>query len=217
MYVNTHVGDASREAEYHNWYRDVHFPDVTEPGIFVNASMFHNASTPPQDGEGKFLAFYETFWSDIEAASLEFAKTVEKLRVEKRIHAGTLSASFGIYRQHAIVFGTERRKRSQSVLAVMIDCLDPAKLAALREWYAEKHIPDIIDVGLYHTGSLNEIVSAAPFAEVMKGQARFLALYESDIGDPHFLAGELVERFGAGGPPEYVEIRGASNFYRADG
>ena len=48
MYVNTHIDDARHEAEYHNWYRDVHFPDVTQPGIFVNAAMFHNASTPPR-------------------------------------------------------------------------------------------------------------------------------------------------------------------------
>jgi hypothetical protein len=75
----------------------------------------------------------------------------------------------------------------------------------------------IIDLGLYHSGSFNELVSTPPFAEVMKGQARFLALYESDIGDPCFLAAQLFKRFGSEGPPEFVEIRGASNFYRADG
>ena len=57
LYVNTHVADPTIEIEYDRWYHDVHFPDVTEPGIFVEAMMFHNASVPPAENEGKFLAF----------------------------------------------------------------------------------------------------------------------------------------------------------------
>ncbi|MCH8283503.1 MAG: hypothetical protein IIC20_02885, partial [Chloroflexi bacterium] len=62
MYTNTNVDDPAKETEYNQWYHDVHFPDVTEPGIFVNATMFHNVFSPPRPGEGKFLAFYECYW-----------------------------------------------------------------------------------------------------------------------------------------------------------
>ena len=90
MYVNTHVDDPNKEIEYDAWYRNVHFPDVTEPGMFVNATMFHNANVPPATGEGKFLAFYETYWEDVGAATDAFRGWVDVLGRESRIHAGTL-------------------------------------------------------------------------------------------------------------------------------
>ncbi len=213
LYVNTHVEDPTMEIEYDRWYHDVHFSDVTEPGIFVDATMFHNAKVPPGDGEGRFLAFYETSWKDVEAATAAFEEHVDVLVRENRIHAGTVGKSFGIYEQLKIVFSTERRKRSQSVLAVHVDCADDSKLGELREWYTAKHVNEVVELGLYHTGSFNERVRSGAFAEATGDQRRFLALYESDIGDPRHLAGRLAEAF----PdvlPDYVRVRFASNFYR---
>ena len=103
LYVNTHVADPTMEIEYDRWYHDVHFPDVTEPGIFVEATMFHNASVPPAENEGKFLAFYETYWKDVEAATTAFKEHVDVLMDEDRIHAGTVAKSFGIYGDGPIV------------------------------------------------------------------------------------------------------------------
>jgi hypothetical protein len=214
LYVNTHVDDPAKEIEYDRWYHDVHFPDVTEPGIFVDATMFHNVNVPPAEGEGKFLAFYETYWKDVEAATSAFKDHVDVLVRENRIHAGTVGRSFGIYEQLRIVFSTDRRKRSQSVLAVHIDCTDDSKADELREWYTAKHVPEVVALGIYHTGSFNELVRTDAFAEPTANQPRFLALYESDIGDPSFLASQLVKAF----PdvlPDYVQYRYASNFYRA--
>ena len=216
MYVNTHVDDDTKASEYDAWYHDVHFPDVTEPGIFVNATMFHNANAPLPDGEGRFLAFSETFQDDVEAAGITFARTVATLEQERRIHAGTLGRAFGIYRQCCLVLGTERRRRSQSLLAVHIELSDESSADDLRAWYGEEHIPQIIGLGSYHSGSLNEFVPLAPFAVATEGMPRFLALYESDIGDPRALAGRLAEQF-PGGPPGFVEVVRASVFYRSDG
>ncbi len=106
LYVNTHVDDPTMESEYDRWYHDVHFPDVTEPGVFVNATMFHNANDPPAEGEGKFLAFYETHWKDVEVATAAFKEHVDVLMRNELIHAGTVSKSFGIYEQSKIVFSS---------------------------------------------------------------------------------------------------------------
>lgn len=214
MYVNTHVDEPSKEAEYDTWYHHVHFPDVTEPGIFVDATMFHNASSPLPDGEGRFLAFYETYWDDVGAAGEAFARTVDALQRERRIHAGTVGKSFGIYRQHCLHFATDRRRRSQSVLAVHIEVADPDRRAAARDWYADTHIPEILAMGRYHTGSLNEFVPVEEFAEAARDMPLFIALYESDIGDPRALAAELVRAF-PDGAPDFVQVRAASHFTRA--
>ncbi len=214
LYVNTHVADPTMEIEYDRWYHDVHFPDVTEPGIFVEATMFHNASVPPAENEGKFLAFYETYWKDVEGATTALKENVDVLMREDRIHAGTVRRSFGIYEQLKIVFSTERRKRSQSVLAVHIDCTDDSKADELREWYVAKHVPEVVELGIYHTGSFNELVRSDAFAEPTADQPRFLALYESDFGDPRQLASRLVETF-PDALPGCVKFRFVSNFYRA--
>lgn len=215
MYVNTDVDDPSKEAEYNLWYQNVHFPDVSEPGLFVNCLMFHNVNSPPRPGEGKFLAFYESFWQDLDAAYAEFSKTVAKLRKEQRIHAGTRKALFGIYRQLSVNFSTGRRKRSQSVLAVHIESKEPRKDTDVKRWYIDTHVPEVVALGLWHTGSFNQLIEGQPFASVKDpGQPRFLALYESDIGDPRALSAEVASHFPKG-VPDYVKIVGASMFYRA--
>ncbi len=215
MYTNTNVDDPAKEIEYNQWYHDVHFPDVTEPGIFVNATMFHNVFSPPRPGEGKFLAFYECYWQDLDGAYAEFTKTVAKLRTEHRIHAGTARAFYGVYRQLTIVSSTDRRKRTQSLLAVRIDAQEPSKEADVKRWYTETHVPEVVELGLYHTGSFGELITGEPFRSMADpGQPRFLAVYESDIGDPQWLAGEVGRRFSSPGVPDYVQIDGASMFYR---
>ena len=73
------------------------------------------------------------------------------------------------------MFSTERRKRSQSVLAVHVDCVDDSKLDELREWYTAKYVPEVVELGLYHTGSFNELVRSEAFGEPTADQPRFLA------------------------------------------
>ncbi len=216
MFVNTNVDSPAKEIEYNNWYQAVHFPDVCEPGIFVNATMFHNVRYPPPPGEGKFLAFYETFWPDIDVAYAEFsARLVAMLRAQNRIHAGTRKAMFAIYRQLCIHFSTDRRKRSQSVMAVHIDAKTPGKEAGVREWYVDQHIREVTGLGLFHTGSFSELSDGPAYRAVKDPeQPRFIALYESDIGDPQALGGMVAKHF-PGGVPDYVKIRGAQFFHRA--
>jgi hypothetical protein len=217
LYVNTHVDDPSKEDEYHRWYRDVHFGDVTESGLFVNAEMFHNAQSPLPPAEGKFLAFYECYAEDVLGAALAFSrKTVDVLFAERRIHAGTASRLFGVYQTRTLHFATSRRRRSQSLIAVHVDARSPAQSPQLCDWYVRQHVPEVTDLGLCHTGGFYERLDPEPFRGVTPAdQPRFLALYESDIGDPRAIAAMLAEKFPADQLPPFVQLRFASFFYRA--
>jgi len=215
MYVNTDVDQPWKEEEYHRWYRDVHFADVTEPGIFVHPEMFHNAVSPTPEGEGKFLAFYESTWEDVPGAVRAFKRWVDLLFEEERIHAGTVNRRFVIMRQLGMRLGTARRRRSQSVIAVHVDAA-PGREAELRDWYLQTHVPETVGLGICHTGSLNERIDPDEFAEVVRpDQSRFMALYESDFGDPAALAARLAAKL----PPDrlspFVQLRGVSLFYRS--
>ncbi|NQZ95480.1 MAG: hypothetical protein HRU01_03125 [Myxococcales bacterium] len=213
MYVNTHVDDPNKEIEYDAWYRNVHFPDVTEPGMFVNATMFHNANVPPATGEGKFLAFYETYWEDVGAATDAFRGWVDVLGRESRIHAGTLGASFGIYANVARRFATERRRFSQSVNAFLIDPREGAPADDVRRHLVEHTLAAVAGIGLHHSVSVGELTTSQAFADATGEQARFLLLLESDIGDPRALA-TSVEAKVPDAVPDTAELRIASNFFR---
>jgi hypothetical protein len=215
LYVNTDVDDPTKQAEYDRWYHDVHFPDVTEPGIFVNALMLHNARVPPPGGEGRFLAFYETYWSDVAAATVRFAEHVDVWVKEGRIHPGTTSRSFGAYRRLAVEVATQRRPRSQSLVAVHVDGYAPELAHELAASWALGRAGAVLEAGHFHTASIHELVRSEAFREVTGDQARFLLLYESDFGDPLALEREVLSALPPGVLPAGATLRGAASFYRA--
>ncbi len=224
MFVNTGVDDAAKEAEYDRWYRDVHFPDVTEPGIFVHACMLHNAQQPPPEGERRFLAFYECFWDDLEGACRAFAAHVGQLAAGHQIHAGTVGAHFGIYALRELGFATQRRRRSQSLVAWHLAAPDPAARAAGLAWLRDAALACARDSGLFHTLSIGELLcgsasfgrlrdAAAPAAA--DAEPPLLLLLESDLGDPGQLELRLRRRSGAATPPPGCSVARRSCFYRA--
>jgi len=215
MCALTDVDLPAKRDEYHRWYLEVHFPDLIEPGQFANPTMFLNAGDPVPEGDGYFLAMYETHHADLEATAVEFKKLVDQLFAESRIHAGTIGRMFAIYRQLGVhLAGPERRRRTQSLIAVHIDAEAGAE-DELRRWYREQHVPEVVETGLVHTGSINELIGGDAFADAMEpDQPRFLAQYESDIGDPAALAGMLAEKHPADAMPEFVKLRRVGLYYR---
>lgn len=215
MYTNTNVSDHAKHDEYNKWYQAVHFPDVTEPGIFVNPLMFHNAKAELGSYEGRFLAFYETYWQDVNAAYAEFSKTVKTLRSELRIHASTMKRFFGVYNSVATIFGTERRRRSQSLLAIRLSCSDKSKVSDLKQWYTETQLPDFVAEGIFHTGTFGEMIDGEPYVSLQdKTTFKWIVLYESDIGDPQAIVEEINRRSSHSDHPPYVDAETRSIFYR---
>ncbi len=228
MFVNTGVNDPAKEAEYQRWYLDVHFADVTEPGIFTSASMLHNAAQPPPAGEQRFLAFYECFWEDLAGACRAFSEHVGALFAGQQIHAGTVGAHFGIYALRESASTTARRRRTQSLLAWHLAVEGPAARAAGLAWLREVALPAALETGLFHTLSVAELLhgsvsfnrlrepaSAAASARDPDLEPPLLLLLESDLGDPGFLAEHLRKRIGAAPLPERCALVRRSSFYRA--
>lgn len=54
-----------REAEYHDWYNNMHIPDILQTPGFVSARRYEIRE--PRDGRGKYLAVYEIETDDIDA------------------------------------------------------------------------------------------------------------------------------------------------------
>ena len=63
--VGTNCKDPAKEAEYNDWYNDIHLPDVLETPGFVGATRYEN--TDAGEGQAKFIALYEVETDDLEA------------------------------------------------------------------------------------------------------------------------------------------------------
>jgi hypothetical protein len=63
--VGTNCKDPAKEAEYNDWYNNIHLPDVLETPGFVRATRYEN--TEAGKGQAKFIALYEVETDDIDA------------------------------------------------------------------------------------------------------------------------------------------------------
>jgi predicted Fe-Mo cluster-binding NifX family protein len=78
--------DPTREAEYHDWYNNMHIPDILLTPSFVSARRYEIKDF--RDGRGKYLAIYEIETDDID--------NTMKIRLDKRaeeVKLGRASAS----------------------------------------------------------------------------------------------------------------------------
>jgi hypothetical protein len=66
--------DPERDDEYHDWYNNIHIPDVLQTPGFVRATRYEIKEF--RDGRGKYLAIYEIETDDIESTM--------KVRLQKR-------------------------------------------------------------------------------------------------------------------------------------
>jgi hypothetical protein len=78
--------DPVREAEYHDWYNNMHIPDILKTPSFVSATRYQIKEF--RDGRGKYLALYDLETDDIDATM--------RIRLGKRdeeVKAGRASAN----------------------------------------------------------------------------------------------------------------------------
>jgi hypothetical protein len=71
-----------RDAEYNDWYSDVHIPDVLRLDGIVAARRFKLAAMdPPQNGHPPYLALYEIEIDDISKIPAAIRRAVEEGRM----------------------------------------------------------------------------------------------------------------------------------------
>ena len=72
--------DPLREAEYHDWYNNMHIPDILKTPSFVSATRYQIKEF--RDGRGKYLALYELETDDIDATmKVRLAKRDEEVKL----------------------------------------------------------------------------------------------------------------------------------------
>ena len=174
LFAMTSCPDPTKEEEANYWYNHIHIPDVTSPGIFRHAIRFANTNQKP--GEPEYIATYETSWEDVAKAWATQRERSASLGDRGR-SPNIQPVTVGVFKKLGGEFYAASRP-VRGILAVMVNCTDPAREEEFNSWYNDVHIPDILDTGLYQTAYRYE--SLDPQAT----KAKYLALYETHYGDP---------------------------------
>jgi hypothetical protein len=95
--VRTNCSDPEKEAEYNDWYNNIHLPDVLETPGFVRATRYEN--TNPAEGEAKFVAIYEIETDDIDAFMNALNENIQKKREAGRMNDLLVRTHRGIYKE----------------------------------------------------------------------------------------------------------------------
>lgn len=81
--VEANCAEPAREEEFHEWYNQVHLPDMLEtPGI-VRAVRYENIE--PAEGQGKYMAAYEVEADDLQAVFAASEQNTQKKTAEGRM------------------------------------------------------------------------------------------------------------------------------------
>ena len=191
MFVLASVSDAAQEASFNDWYNGQHLPEVTRPGIFVNATRYVNSGAKGTPEDPRFLAVYETEREDVAQAWKENASHRSEWGA---MHPALKVGLAAVYKSIGSTAKPPKGKRTSGVLVALTDCADAKKEAEFNKWYDEMHVPDVLKTGLYW--SAQRFIHTDP----KPGQPKYLALYETEGDGPgtlKALAGKLPKDRGS--------------------
>lgn len=97
MVIQTNCKDAACEAEFNEWYDNIHIPDVLESPGFINATRYEDVE--PAEGKARYIATYEIETDDIDATMKAMKENIDKKRAQGRMSRLTMVVSRGLYKQ----------------------------------------------------------------------------------------------------------------------
>jgi hypothetical protein len=95
--VSVNCSDPSREAEFNDWYNNIHLPDVFELPGFVRAIRCIN--TDVGEGQAKYITFYEIETDNIDALMKAHGENLGRKREAGRMSDLVSMVNRVIYKQ----------------------------------------------------------------------------------------------------------------------
>ena len=167
--------DPAQDKDFNHWYDKIHIPEVLNTKVYHAATRFKNAAPKPE--EAHYLALYESIWHDPVAASNEMRKRAGAMNISPLLE-GKYRRVFKRISDFPAKSGPYSGHRTTGVLIVFTTCNDPAREAEFNKWYDTVHVPERIETGCIYAAARYTIADPQP------GDAKFLAVYETDAKDP---------------------------------
>lgn len=95
--VGTNCKDPAREAEYSDWYNNIHLPDILETPGYVGATRYENQQ--PGEGQAKFIALYEIETDDLDAFMKANGENMAKKQAAGRFTDLLVFVSQALYKE----------------------------------------------------------------------------------------------------------------------
>lgn len=172
--------DPEREAQFNDWYDNMHLPDaLASPGI-VRAKRFQTKEF--RDGRAKYLAMYEIDSDDI----AETMRVRRALRAEE-VKRGRASScfphlSFSLWRDLLWKLLSEQSAPRNSAgseiwLSLVESNCDPQREQEFNDWCDNVQVPDALRTPGYVAARRLRIM------DFRDGRGSYLTIYEIETGD----------------------------------
>ena len=139
----TNWAEEAKLEDFYRWYDKTHVPDIIKTGVYHTASRWENSN--PQNGEGRFLALYETDREDPHAAYPECRNRLGDFSVPPQLQGVFTGAFKYIGPGEGIPHSPSASKQTRGLLTVFTQCTDPAREADYNKWYDTVHLPDVLE------------------------------------------------------------------------
>jgi len=197
MMVSTKSTDTRRDAQFNEWYNQIDIPDVLQVPGYKRARRGLRIDLPqlpradPSD-DNTYLALYDILSPNIDRTMIDMlmasrkmeavGRSTDLLKVTERLYFRQLApasepATPGVSGTpgHAGTAGPQGKKRF--LLLERVDCCrDEATAAQLNDWYAMRHIPDMLGIAGFVRATRYELYRVLMIEP--RSAPRFLTVYE---------------------------------------
>lgn len=190
----TDCTETKKEVEFNKWYNEIKIPAIESLGFVRNTKRFENVlhNSPTYRGRPKYLALWQFFRKDLEEAFKDIKKRSSQVVAEG---SATVSpdelveypkfAYFRmvdtLYRRVGPEFRTERTgQKASGVYLLLCFPTDPAREDEFNKWLDEKHVPEVLSLGLYDTAYRYKVVYPS---DRLPFRPYYATIYETSI-DP---------------------------------
>ena len=197
MMVSTKSTDTRRDAQFNEWYNQIDIPDVLQVPGYERARRGLRIDVPQMPradsaDDNTYVALYDILSPNIDRTMIDMlmasrkmeavGRSTDLLTVTERLYfrqmaAATESATSEVAAtpRHATTPGHAGRKRF--LLLERVDCCrDEATAAQLNDWYAMRHIPDMLGIPGFVRATRYELYRVLMIEP--RSAPRFLTVYE---------------------------------------
>lgn len=190
----TDCTDTAKEEVFMRWYDEIKIPELEALGFIRSTKRYKNVlgDTPTYRGRPKYLAIWSFYHNDLKQARAELSQRSAAVVGEGK---GSVSANEVVtYPQFSYVrmvdtlysevgpeFRTERTGRPVTGVHLVLSFpTDPAREDEFNKWYNEKHVPEVLAIGLYDTAYRYKILDPN---DRLPYRPYYAAVYETSM-DP---------------------------------
>ena len=176
LYALTNCKDSAQEADFNQWYNEIHLPDIVASGLFQNPMRFVRAVSLPDDQEARYLATYEGDSDDPADLMQELEKLGQRLTEQGRCHPAAEGVFLGMFRRFEGAYWS--RRYNQQVAGVVMNrhiSSDPARGEEVGAWFDNQQLADALSSGFFLNTYRYKAVDPQP------GWGDYLAVYETHM------------------------------------